>query len=399
MKRLKSLFQDLYSYLERTRKKEEELDNEIEQENFYIKKIEENPSEEGIEEAIELFLEEVKTAQDIQENLLAMEEDEIRIENLMESSNGQISKRILGKFEENEIDSEELIKTFLEEFKTLNKEGKELQETIKNSNYQKSSSKLETGLENLENVNYNLQRLKSNSKKIRGRLKNLSDKIDSAKYKIKSPKGNNVEELKEVYQEGSGFSGPTRRERLYVANGALQLSIDEYLEGSKKSSNYKAVKSFATKQIIAYFKGEELNEEPVLPKTPKITRKPDWAGDEAAINSWANKISQKPEYEEIDTVLGVAAGGIVPSTLVAELLNANLKFIRYSRRDKNDDKPHDIEGNYRGETILVVDDVSETGETFEKIKNHLDHFETNRVYFEAVVESFTDQVKSYFGLR
>lgn len=74
---------------------------------------------------------------------------------------------------------------------------------------------------------------------------------------------------------------------------------------------------------------------------------------------------------EVDVVVGIARGGLLPASLVAHQLELPLHLIRVNFRD-DDNKPRraipellqPLEFDFSAKRILLVDDVSVSGATF-----------------------------------
>lgn len=76
------------------------------------------------------------------------------------------------------------------------------------------------------------------------------------------------------------------------------------------------------------------------------------------------------ELPEVDLVIGIGTGGIVPASIVAFHLNAELHVMTLNYRDEKNNPVHDepillknIEMDLTGKRILLVDDVSVSGKT------------------------------------
>ncbi|MCG6191205.1 phosphoribosyltransferase [Maribellus maritimus] len=76
------------------------------------------------------------------------------------------------------------------------------------------------------------------------------------------------------------------------------------------------------------------------------------------------------DLPEVDLVIGIGSGGIVPASLVAFHLKAELQVVVLNYRDENNnpryDKPVILKKPEReldGKKILLVDDVSVSGKT------------------------------------
>jgi len=87
------------------------------------------------------------------------------------------------------------------------------------------------------------------------------------------------------------------------------------------------------------------------------------------------------ELPKFDLVVGIATGGIVPASLVAFHLNLPLDIMHINYRAE-DNKPQRLEpellNNFKlagHQRVLLVDDVSVTGQTFAKAKTFLENHE------------------------
>ena len=79
---------------------------------------------------------------------------------------------------------------------------------------------------------------------------------------------------------------------------------------------------------------------------------------------------KKTKLPEIDLVIGIGSGGIVPAGFVAFHLNAELQVITLNYRDEQNNPRYDEprilqkpEWQLEGKRILLVDDVSVSGKT------------------------------------
>jgi len=76
------------------------------------------------------------------------------------------------------------------------------------------------------------------------------------------------------------------------------------------------------------------------------------------------------QFPETDLVIGIGTGGIVPASIIAFHLNAELQVMIVNYRDEKNNPRYEapvvlqkIRGNLEGKRILLVDDVSVSGKT------------------------------------
>jgi hypoxanthine phosphoribosyltransferase len=81
---------------------------------------------------------------------------------------------------------------------------------------------------------------------------------------------------------------------------------------------------------------------------------------------------KQTELPETDLVIGIGSGGIVPASVVAFHLNAELRVMVLNYRDEKNNprynEPKVLEkpgGDLQGKRILLVDDVSVSGKTMQ----------------------------------
>ena len=90
-----------------------------------------------------------------------------------------------------------------------------------------------------------------------------------------------------------------------------------------------------------------------------------------------NKLIQEVNKSEIDVIVGIARGGLTLAHAMAEGLN--LREVQAIRTELYDDKAkrekisiYDTVFLTKHKTILVVDDIADSGETLEAVMQHLE---------------------------
>lgn len=93
---------------------------------------------------------------------------------------------------------------------------------------------------------------------------------------------------------------------------------------------------------------------------------------------------------EVDVVVGIGTGGVVPACIVAYHLGAPLKIIHLNFRDADNkprrDTPTLLEPFYGpppGSRVLLVDDVSVSGATMAAARQHLPGCEVTTLAFKG----------------
>ena len=93
---------------------------------------------------------------------------------------------------------------------------------------------------------------------------------------------------------------------------------------------------------------------------------------------------------QVDLIIGIGRGGIIPACLVAHQLSVDLVLAEINyRNDENQprfEKPRFLKrldlGKFKGR-ILIVDDVSVTGKTLSLLKDALKEWETITLVFKG----------------
>lgn len=95
---------------------------------------------------------------------------------------------------------------------------------------------------------------------------------------------------------------------------------------------------------------------------------------------------------KIDKIIAISRGGLIPGRILSSLFNnKNLSTIRvtfYTKPNVTKDKPHlaeDLSTDVTDKTILVVDDVLESGKTLSLTYNYLIERGAKKVYTAVLI--------------
>ena len=95
------------------------------------------------------------------------------------------------------------------------------------------------------------------------------------------------------------------------------------------------------------------------------------------IEEYVDNIVQDLNFHglEFDTILGVGRGGLIPATMIAYKLGVNnLQNIGINTRHSDDDAPTRYQTPELTGNVLVVDDINDSGKTFEMVRSCLESF-------------------------
>ncbi|ABP94812.1 MULTISPECIES: phosphoribosyltransferase [Metallosphaera] len=130
---------------------------------------------------------------------------------------------------------------------------------------------------------------------------------------------------------------------------------------------------------------------------------PTWDDIEEQIFRIARKMATESFYP--DVIVAILTGGVIPAKLFADILNMkNIKYIDikfYRDVNQTDSKPviravyvNDLENK----KVLVVDDVSDTGETLEAVTNVISMFSPRLIRTATLyVKPWSRKIPDYFG--
>jgi len=104
--------------------------------------------------------------------------------------------------------------------------------------------------------------------------------------------------------------------------------------------------------------------------------------DYAEIHHFCENLANKLKRNNYDSVVGVSRGGLIPATIIAEYMNVReLRTIGVRSYQLNGIGKRNKEVLYQScspylhGNVLLIDDIADTGETFNFL---LDHFKRNK---------------------
>ena len=117
----------------------------------------------------------------------------------------------------------------------------------------------------------------------------------------------------------------------------------------------------------------------------------DWNDIEEMCVDVSKKVKQKKVRP--DLIIAVSRGGLIPGRILSSYLkNKNLSVIRvrfYAGQGERTKRPIIIEEatvDVKGKTLLVVDDVLETGKTLELVKKYFSERGARQVYLAVLIQ-------------
>ncbi len=102
---------------------------------------------------------------------------------------------------------------------------------------------------------------------------------------------------------------------------------------------------------------------------------------------------------KFDAIVGVSRGGLIPATILSQLLGIPLIPVSYSAKEGNgDNRDHDnILPVIDNKTILIMDDICDSGYTLKELSEHYTHSSsltmtfTNTVYTGCIYYKMREQ--------
>lgn len=102
-------------------------------------------------------------------------------------------------------------------------------------------------------------------------------------------------------------------------------------------------------------------------------------------------------HENFDMIVAIANGGIIPAAIINQRLNIDIQLLKINLRDPFQKPKYDmpqlvapIDFDYKGKTILLVEDRIKTGATVE--------FAINLLHEAATIKTFAVNGKADYSL-
>tara|TARA_R110002012_G_scaffold305331_1_gene509418 strand:+ start:209 stop:655 length:447 start_codon:yes stop_codon:yes gene_type:complete len=133
----------------------------------------------------------------------------------------------------------------------------------------------------------------------------------------------------------------------------------------------------------------------------KDYKKLDWSDIHSFNDSILKQLNEN--NIKIDSILGIARGGMIPAAMISYQLDCHyLEMLGVRTRDVENTQFYGnptLFGN-----VLVVDDINDSGKTFDEVKKYLDyHFdrgEIKNIYFSAGIKRSSSEFnKGFYGVE
>ena len=101
--------------------------------------------------------------------------------------------------------------------------------------------------------------------------------------------------------------------------------------------------------------------------------------------------------EELVTIIGIQRGGLIPAVMLSHAFNVEMQPLIWQTRDQAKHTDPDslckiVYGCKRGKAILIVDDIVDSGKTFNDIRRHISFcnaINPASIYYAALIEKST----------
>jgi len=126
--------------------------------------------------------------------------------------------------------------------------------------------------------------------------------------------------------------------------------------------------------------------------TKELRRIVTWEEVDEQVAYIAAKLTKRPP----DVIVGIARGGLIPSVMLSHIFNVPLVIINLSYRDKmagsSDITDQLLELN-KYNNAVVVDDICDSGKTFEELKKYFNVMLNHSVRFATLFAKKTADFK------
>ena len=108
---------------------------------------------------------------------------------------------------------------------------------------------------------------------------------------------------------------------------------------------------------------------------------------------------------KIDKIVAISRGGLVAARILSDLLNIPISHITIDSYQSTKQKKYLTitevpSGNFNGQTILIVDDVSDTGRTFKRAISYFKNFRVKKIYTLAThIKSKTTHIPHFWAQK
>ncbi len=115
------------------------------------------------------------------------------------------------------------------------------------------------------------------------------------------------------------------------------------------------------------------------------------------------RLSKKINKLPIDKILAISRGGIVPARILSDLLDIPISHITIesykSLKQKKSLTITEVPStNFNDKTILIVDDVSDTGRTFRRALSYFKNFRVKKIYTLALyIKPHTKYIPNFWA--
>ena len=109
------------------------------------------------------------------------------------------------------------------------------------------------------------------------------------------------------------------------------------------------------------------------------------------ISSMADHIAFDASSYELDLIVGIARGGVIPAVMLSHKLGVPMETVVWQTRDgaKKETNTDVVKAIAAGQNILFVDDINDSGATFNQLLTFYEKYNTipkSNIYTACLVE-------------